>query len=119
MDHISIYDKLKVLGYNYEELAFTNGSGEVLGKLLNGSQKVYNFPALRIHPTIVRGELINELRRQGIPVHYDKKSVSVKEETKSGATWNSKMDRPSRQSSSRNRWHPLSHPSFHCTKLPS
>jgi 2-polyprenyl-6-methoxyphenol hydroxylase-like FAD-dependent oxidoreductase len=86
MDHIGIYDKLKVSGYNYEELAFTNGSGEVLGKFLNGSQKVYNFPALRIHRTLVRETLISELRSQDIPIYYDKKCLGIKGETESGAT---------------------------------
>lgn len=66
MDHIGIYDRLRTCGYNYEELAFTNGAGHVLGKFLNSSQKEYNFSALRIHRTAVRQELIWEVEEQGI-----------------------------------------------------
>lgn len=63
-----------------------NGAGEVLGVFLNGSQRIYNFPALRIHRTIVHEALLKELDHQGIPTHYEKKCVGVKEETQSGAT---------------------------------
>jgi hypothetical protein len=75
MDHIGIYDQLRTSGYNYEELAFTNGAGHVLGKFLNGSQKEYNFPALRIHRAVVREELIRAVERQGIEVYWGARSV--------------------------------------------
>jgi 2-polyprenyl-6-methoxyphenol hydroxylase-like FAD-dependent oxidoreductase len=87
MDHIGIYDQLRTSGYNYEELAFTNGAGHVLGKSLNGSQKEYNFPALRIHRAVVREELTRAVERQGIEVYWGaKKCVGVKEEHENGAT---------------------------------
>lgn len=86
MDHIGIYDRLRTSGYSYEELAFTNGAGHVLGKFLNGSQKEYNFPALRIHRAAVREELIREVERQGIEMYWNKKCVGVKEEHDNGAT---------------------------------
>jgi 2-polyprenyl-6-methoxyphenol hydroxylase-like FAD-dependent oxidoreductase len=86
MDHIGIYDRLRTSGYNYGELAFTNGAGHVLGKFLNGSQKEYNFPALRIHRTTVRQELIREVERQGIEIYWNKKCVGMKEEHENGAT---------------------------------
>jgi 2-polyprenyl-6-methoxyphenol hydroxylase-like FAD-dependent oxidoreductase len=86
MGHIGIYDRLRTSGYNYEELAFTNGAGHVLGKFLNGSQKEYNFPALRIHRTTVRQELVREVERQGIEIYWNKKCVGVKEEHENGAT---------------------------------
>lgn len=73
MDHIGIYDRLRTSGYNYEELAFTNGAGHVLGKFLNGSQNEYNFPALRVHRTTVRQELIQEVEREGIEIYWNKK----------------------------------------------
>ncbi|MCJ1394007.1 hypothetical protein MMC18_006884 [Xylographa bjoerkii] len=86
LDHIGIYDTLRNSGCNYEELYFTNSAGTVLGKFLNGSQKAYNFPALRIHRTVVRDELIAELGRQGIPVHYNKKCIGVKKDTENEVT---------------------------------
>ena len=86
MDHVGIYDSLQKSGFNYEELAFTNGAGEVLGKFLNGSQKNYHFPALRIHRVVLREQLLEEVKRQGIPIHWNKKCVHVSGESSSSAT---------------------------------
>ena len=86
LDHIGVYDRLRTSGYNYEEIAFTNGAGHVLGKFLNGSQREYNFPALRIHRTTVREELVREVERQEIEVHWGKRCVGVKEEGEKSAT---------------------------------
>ncbi|KAK9427796.1 hypothetical protein V1505DRAFT_395789 [Lipomyces doorenjongii] len=80
LDHLGIYDRLRLRGYSYEELAFVNGSGLVLGKLWNGSQKVYNFPALRIHRSIVKEELIRECEKKGIDIRWGKKCTGVEEE---------------------------------------
>ena len=55
-------------------------------KPLNGSQREYNFPALWIHRTTVREELVREVERQGIEMHWGKKCVSVIEESERGAT---------------------------------
>jgi 2-polyprenyl-6-methoxyphenol hydroxylase-like FAD-dependent oxidoreductase len=85
MDHIGIYDRIRIQGYNYKELAFSNGSGQELGKLLNGSQREYNFPALRIHRAIVRSELIQAVEEAEIPIHWNKKCVGIKNETETGA----------------------------------
>ncbi|KAK9235883.1 hypothetical protein V1525DRAFT_434239 [Lipomyces kononenkoae] len=85
LDHLGIYDRLRLLGYNYEELGFTNGSGMILGKLWNGSQKVYNFPALRIHRSIVKEELIRECEKKGIEIRWGKKCTGVEEEREGSA----------------------------------
>jgi hypothetical protein len=61
-------------------------AGTVLGKFLNGSQELYNFPAFQIHRTTVREELIREVERQGIEAYWEKKYVGIKEENSSGAT---------------------------------
>jgi 2-polyprenyl-6-methoxyphenol hydroxylase-like FAD-dependent oxidoreductase len=85
LDHIGIYDRLRVQGYNYEELAFTNGSGVELGRLLNGSQKEYHYPALRIHRVVVREELIKAVKEAGIPIHWEKKCIGVRTESETSA----------------------------------
>lgn len=85
LDHVGIYDRIRTQGFNYEELAFLNGSGVTLGTLFNGSQKIYNYPALRIHRSIVRGTLVEELGRQGISITYGKKCVGVKSESDKSA----------------------------------
>lgn len=63
-----------------------NGNGGYIGQFYNGSQKVYNFSALRILRSVVRDELLKEVDRQGIPIHYEKKCTGVESESESGAT---------------------------------
>ena len=58
----------------------------MLGRLLNGSQKRYNFHALRIHRAILRSELVKACELRGIPIHYNKKFKGVDSETSTGAT---------------------------------
>lgn len=82
MQHIGVYDTLRDQGYNYEEVTFSNGSGEQLSKFLNGSEKLYNFRSLRIHRKKVQQVLLNEAHAQGISIHYGMRLVSL-DETKS------------------------------------
>lgn len=70
LDHIGVYNKIRLQGFNYEEITFTNGTGATLGHFLNGSQKRYNYQAVRIHRTIVRDALRDECKAQGIKIHY-------------------------------------------------
>jgi 2-polyprenyl-6-methoxyphenol hydroxylase-like FAD-dependent oxidoreductase len=88
LHHVGVYDRLRLQGYNYEEIAFMNGSGLVLGRLLNGSQKVYNFPALRIHRSVVKEELIRECEKKGIEIQWGRKCTGIEEETERGVVVN-------------------------------
>ena len=86
LDHIGIYERLRPAGFEFDEVAFMNGRGATLARVLGGSYKVYNYPALRIRRTVLRGELLNELRSQGVPIYYDRKCAGIREETKDSAT---------------------------------
>ncbi|KAG4277777.1 hypothetical protein FPRO04_07020 [Fusarium proliferatum] len=86
LNNIGVYGRLRTQGFNYEEISFENGSGNVLGKFLNGSQKQYNFAALRIKRSIVHDELLAACERRGIPVHYERKFKGIASETDQGAT---------------------------------
>lgn len=85
LDHIGIFDRIRTKGFNYEELAFSNGSGQTLGQFFNGNEKIYDYRALRIHRSIVRGTLVEELEHQGIPIKYGKKCLGVKAEGQKSA----------------------------------
>jgi 2-polyprenyl-6-methoxyphenol hydroxylase-like FAD-dependent oxidoreductase len=84
LDRLGAYETLRCQGFSYEELTFSNGSGTELGHFLNGDKTLYNFPALRIHRALVREELIRLLRKERIPIHWNKKCAEVVGET--GAT---------------------------------
>jgi 2-polyprenyl-6-methoxyphenol hydroxylase-like FAD-dependent oxidoreductase len=77
LDHLGLFDRLRTLGYNYDEMSFTSGSGVTLGLFLNGSQSHYNFQAIRIHRTAVRDIMREELKRQGITIQYEKKCTGI------------------------------------------
>ena len=84
MQHVGVYDKLRAQGYNYEELVLSNGYGQELAKFLNGSEKLYNFSALRLNRKKVQKALLDEAEAQGIQVCYDMKLTGVEENTESG-----------------------------------
>ncbi|EWG44915.1 hypothetical protein FVEG_05878 [Fusarium verticillioides 7600] len=86
LDHIGVYGQLCTQGFNYEEISFENGSGKVLGKFLNGSQKHYNFSALRIKRSLVHDELLAACEQRGILIHYEKKFERIVSETDENAT---------------------------------
>lgn len=88
MQHIGVYDQLRLQGYNYDEVVFSNGQGQQLTKYLNGSESVYNFRSLRIHRKKVQKILLDEVSAQGIDVHYGMKLVSLTESGNSGVTLN-------------------------------
>ena len=86
LDHVGVYGRLRNQGFNYEEIAFENGAGEVLGTFLNGSQKEYNFHALRIHRAILHDELLAACKQRGIPIYFDRKFKRIVSETDASVT---------------------------------
>ena len=86
LDHIGVYEKLRPEGFVFNEVAFLNGRGATLAKVLNGSYDVYNYPALRVRRSVLRGELLKELHRQGVPIYFEKKCVGIRGETEDSAT---------------------------------
>jgi len=86
LDSIGVYDQIRVMGYNYDEVYLSNPHGTELGRFLNGSPRFYNYPATRVHRRDVRDLLLARLDAEGIPVHYSKKFKEVVEETASSVT---------------------------------
>jgi 2-polyprenyl-6-methoxyphenol hydroxylase-like FAD-dependent oxidoreductase len=79
-DHIGIYSKFRSQGYNYEILTLMNNSGDDLARILNGCEKEYSFSALRVPRAIVRKALLDEVKVRGIPIHYNKRCIAIREE---------------------------------------
>ena len=79
LQHVGVYDTLRRQGYNYEELALSNGYGQQLANFLNGSEKLYNFCSLRIHRNKVQKALLDEVQAQNIQVCYGMKLLEVNE----------------------------------------
>ena len=79
LDHVGVYDRLRPQGFLYETLHITTGQGKRLAGLLNGSEVLYNFPALRIQRAKLRTTLMAEVEAQGIPIHYGKRCIGIEE----------------------------------------
>jgi 2-polyprenyl-6-methoxyphenol hydroxylase-like FAD-dependent oxidoreductase len=79
LDYIGVYDRVKKLGYNYEQLNLVDCQGTILAGFYNGSEKAYGFKALRIRRKELRRELLAEVANQGIKVYFSKRCQSVEE----------------------------------------
>lgn len=73
-------------GYVYEKIYFANGSGQEMGYVFHGSSELYNFPALRIKRSILREELVRIVKRESIPIYWNKKCVHIVSETAATTT---------------------------------
>ena len=77
LDHVGVYDRIQKKGFNYEALHFVNSKMEELGTVLNGSQRLYHFPALRIKRHIVRQELLRAAQAAGVDIHFGRKCIGI------------------------------------------
>ncbi|OAG37335.1 hypothetical protein AYO21_08412 [Fonsecaea monophora] len=79
LDHVGAYGKARKLGYNYDTFEMMNSAGKSLGSFRNGGQDLFSYSALRINRDVVRKVLIEEVKVQRIPIHFNKKCVKVSE----------------------------------------
>jgi len=84
LQYVGVYDKIREKGFNFENIYTYNAHGQNLGSFLMGSKEYYDFPALRIHRSLVRQALLDEVEAQKIPMHGGMKLAGVDEETDSG-----------------------------------
>lgn len=80
LQYIGVYHTLRAQGCTYEKLAVSNSRGQELGSLLHGSEKYYNYSALRAHRAKVQKVLLDETRRQGIEVNFGMKLTDLHED---------------------------------------
>lgn len=49
LQHMGVYNTLRAQGCTYEKLAVSHSRGQELGSVLHGSEKHYNYSALRVY----------------------------------------------------------------------
>jgi 2-polyprenyl-6-methoxyphenol hydroxylase-like FAD-dependent oxidoreductase len=80
LNQLGLYESLLPHGYAYEELRFYSARNlSVLGRFLNGSREKFGYPALRIERHTVRQTLIKAVLASGIPIRFETKVTSVRE----------------------------------------
>jgi 2-polyprenyl-6-methoxyphenol hydroxylase-like FAD-dependent oxidoreductase len=80
LQHIGVYHILREHGCTYETLAVSNSRGQELGSLLHGSEKYYNYSALRVHRAKVQKALLAEAKSQDIHVNFGMKLTDLEED---------------------------------------
>jgi 2-polyprenyl-6-methoxyphenol hydroxylase-like FAD-dependent oxidoreductase len=83
LQRMGVYHTLRAQGCTYEKLAVSNSCGKELGSLLHGSERYYNYSALRVHRAKVQRALFDEAKTQGIDVNFGMKLTDLEEGTKS------------------------------------
>ena len=79
LQHIGVYHTLRAQGCSYEKLTISNARGQVLGSFFNGSEKYYNYAALRIHRAKVQKVLLEEASLQNIDIKFGMKLIDLNE----------------------------------------
>ena len=82
LNHLGVYDQVRAQGFIHEYGSFANVKGDPIGKLVLGSEELYDFPAVRIFRNSLRQVLLEEASRQGFDVRYDMRAAKVSNETK-------------------------------------
>ena len=86
LDIVGVFDAIRTSGYNFENVHLSNPKGQEIGKFLNGSQKFYNYPSVRIHRRDVRDLLIARLKEERLAIYHEMKFSHIVEETDNDVT---------------------------------
>jgi len=81
LDDLGLYQKLLPQGFAYEELTFLSARNcSRIGGVLNGSQKKYGYPALRISRHVVRQTLLEAAEEVGVQIRFESKLTDISED---------------------------------------
>ena len=88
MKTLGIYESLKIQSYNFDRIYFQDGNnGSILESIEFGNIERYGFPALRIYRSTVLKELLAQVRKKGIPIHFGCRFTQIVSETEDAVTW--------------------------------
>ncbi|KAF2198584.1 FAD/NAD(P)-binding domain-containing protein [Delitschia confertaspora ATCC 74209] len=87
LDKLGLYERLKTLGYNFEDMSFRNHDQEITDTYYLGQEKHYGYKALRIYRQVLVTELRAAAKNQGIPIYYGLKFSHVVSEDEKGVVF--------------------------------
>jgi 2-polyprenyl-6-methoxyphenol hydroxylase-like FAD-dependent oxidoreductase len=87
LDSLGVYERVRTLGYNFENLEYKDQIGNLIEIQEFGNQEKYGYKSLRIYRHVLIDELLAILKEKSIPIIYGKKFSRVIEETDEGVTW--------------------------------
>ena len=87
LDSHGMYKTLSEQGYNFETIAFQNPEGKITDYYYLGSEKLYDYKALRVYREILLTELRKKVSDLEIPIVYGRKFTRVVSESADGVTF--------------------------------
>lgn len=87
LDMLGVYDRMKPLGYNFEQLYFRSAEDTPIDSFEFGSKVKYDYKALRIYRTELIDVLVGMVQEAGVPIEYGKKFTHVVDESENSITW--------------------------------
>lgn len=79
LDRLGVYDEVRAHGFVHDFVSLVNIQGDLVGKIVLGSQELYGYPAVRLYRNSLRQVLLAEACRQGIEVRHGMRCVKVEE----------------------------------------
>lgn len=86
-DNIGIYDDLKRLGYSFDTLYFRDPDGSLKDTYPFGSVEKHGYSGLRVYRFELIDLLLEKIKANDIPIHFNHKFSHVLCETEDMVTW--------------------------------
>lgn len=77
LKQLNLTELLLKSGVESAEFCFENQSGKVLACIPNGPASRYDLPAIMVSRSVLHAVLLQELEREGVPVHYSKRLQGI------------------------------------------
>ncbi|KFY08417.1 hypothetical protein V492_06241 [Pseudogymnoascus sp. VKM F-4246] len=87
LDALGLYDKIRMMGFNFENVTFKDESHATMNSFQFGNEHLYGFSALRISRQTLVHELLTAVEDRGIPVRFDAKYSNLISEDESGVSF--------------------------------
>lgn len=87
LNSLGVYERIRPLGFEFENLYFRTEDDQLLDTYEFGSQEKYGYKALRIYRHIVIDHLLEMVNEAGITIRYGQKYTRVISETDDQVTW--------------------------------
>lgn len=85
---IDVYESLLEHAYPFDHAYVQNGlTGEIMQSIENGSIPKYGMHAVRILRYTLLDQLLTQVRKRNIPIHFNRRYSHVVTETKEEVTW--------------------------------
>ncbi|KAJ5624355.1 hypothetical protein N7510_000664 [Penicillium lagena] len=87
LDAVGIYDRIRVHGFEFQNLYFRSAEDEARDSYEFGNRQKYGYDGLRIYRYVLIDALVEAIKEREIPIQYGKKFTRVVSETDTAVEW--------------------------------